>query len=133
MPKGQLFKTSLFGLNKKSVYTYLSMLNRKLEEELQAKDAVISNLNEQIKQTTIPINAVSNADEIIKNARKQAETIISNANVSLKEQKEKLKDEIRKEKTKLRLLQAEVEGLKKKAIELTAKFTIDIDDLIENE
>ena len=131
MPKGQLFKTSLFGLNKKSVYTYLSMLNRKLEEELQAKDAIISNLNERIiSLQSMP--AASCDDMIVEKARKQAETILVNANISLKEQKEKLKEDIRKEKTKLRLMQAEVEGLKKKAVELTAKFTIEIDDLIES-
>ena len=131
--KGQLFKTSLFGLSKKSVYTYLSMLNKKLEEELQAKDALISDLRSRLEADAAFSVNVSKADEIINNAHKQAEIIISNAHQSLKEQKDKLKDDIKKEKTKLRLLQAEVEGLKRMAAQATAKFTDDIDDLIEME
>jgi len=133
MAKGQLFKTSLFGLSKKSVYTYLSMLNKKLEEELQAKDAVISNLRMQNANQVAPAVNYSGADEIVENAHRQAEAVLANAHQSLKEQKEKLKNDIKNEKMKLRLLQAEVEGLKRKAVELTEKFTNQIDDLIENE
>ena len=130
--KGQLFKTSLFGLNKKSVYTYLSALNQKLEEELETKNAQIASLREQISGGAAVSGNASNADEIVEMAKKQADEIIAKAHNSLLMKKEDIKEEIKKEKMKLKILQAEVEGLKKKAVEATAKFTIDIEDLIES-
>ena len=123
-------KTAFWGYEKKSVYTYFSALTKKVNEELEEKNAIIADLRAQLKRRIAPTNAPS-ADDMIENAHKQAEIIVKNANASLLATKEKLKKEIKEEKIKLRLLQAEVAGLKNKAEEAAKKFTFELEPLLE--
>ena len=130
--KGKLFKNALFGLQKESVYTYFEKLNKKMAQEMEEKNAIIADLRAQLQKRAVPVQTEV-PDDIIEDARVRAEIIIQNAQNSLLASKEKLKKEIKEEKIKLRLLQAEVAGLKKNAVEATAKFTIDLDPLLCDE
>jgi len=131
--QGKVLKRALFGFDKKSVYTYFSSLSEKFAEELADKNSQILDLRSQIKKRSpIPIQT-QNADEILENARHQAEVIVNNAHLSLQAKKAELQNQIKDERIKLKILQAEVKGLQKQAAAAATKFTIELDPLLSKE
>lgn len=142
----KLFKRTFFGYGADGVYAYLKELNDKLARELHVKDAEIARLTAENARLTEQQNAqppsppTAQTDEerapiiidaIISNAQQEAERIITTARqTSLAKQKE-IQEAVRHEKTKLRILQAEISGLQRMATNALEKFSGDLSNLIE--
>jgi cell division septum initiation protein DivIVA len=140
----KLFRRSLFGYGPEDVYGYLKALNEKLAYELRTKDVRIASLtadNAELKEKlggadkaggtfTVP---VLEAETLIENARVEAGRILEEATRAGITKRQELQEQVKKEKVKLRILQAEVAGLQKIATSALSKFTTELPTLEEVE
>jgi len=133
--QGKVFKRTLFGVSQTSVNTYFSKINEKFANELENQKAQIDDLRAQLRKRSsspMPIQT-QDADEILEKARKQAEFIVNNAHHSLQAKKAELQKQIKEERIKLKILQAEVRGLQKQAADAATRFTIELNPLLEED
>ena len=131
--QGKAFKKAIFGLDKKSVYTYFSILNEQFKREIAQQKAQIEDLRLQLRKRSPIAIQTKDADEILENARKQAEAIVNNAHRSLQAKKEELQKQVKDERIKLKILQAEVKGLQRQAAAMAEKFTIELNPLLNED
>ena len=158
----KLFKRALWGYGANEVYAYLKELNDTLTLELQRKDVDIAKLVAQnaelseylaaagqrvetsamkksptvlkvMKTTPVAQKAPVEANTLISDAQKEADRIIEEATRTGLAKKQELQELIRKERVKLRVLQAEIAGLKKLVTNAIGKFEGDLEQLVEDE
>ncbi|MDR1101434.1 MAG: DivIVA domain-containing protein [Clostridiales bacterium] len=132
----KLFKMRFLGYGKQDVCNYLDKLNGQLKEELREKDeqiAMLTSTNADFAEANAglkkSINVHKKAEEIISQAKKEAERIIAEAQATAAARQTDLQKKIQKEKASLRVIQAEVAGLKKLAANAIGKFSNELESL----
>lgn len=142
---GKKLRSRLFGFKKADVFSYIYEMDEKAEAKLAEKDKEIAELKAQLEELRKERESVMNAlrlaeeksNEMVADAKKEAEKILSDAETYARDRKETVNREIEikrravknyytNENKKIDQIRGEVERMREASIEAIRRFEMEL-------
>ncbi len=146
--EGKRLRTSLFGFNKADVCDYIRSMDERIDDKVKDKEKEISELRAKIEEMreqreevmNVLRNAEKNAKTIVEDAQKNADEIKLKTDAEIEEQKDRLNREIEikrraiksyyvAENRKIAQIKDEVERMRLASVEAIKRFELELSEI----
>ena len=132
---GGLFKTALFGYNKKGVTAYIEQICKTFDQKAQEYERQIALLKEENSKAERQMRELEAQKELIAgalvDAQEKAREVIAQAQEQAAKEMEAVQRRISAENERLSAVRREISAVRRSALDTVDRLTKDLEDLVE--